>query len=281
MFKEDLIELRKFMATATGGLEQPTLSLEEETRLGNIIVNSPKGSKEFIEARNTLVVRNIKLVPYFVNSMTSRKHLDYTEMLSAGVLGLLSAANNFNPSKGRFGHYAGLWIKQSVQRNYGNYFALVYYPELLLNTLCKIDHREEELDGYYDPTEIAKIIKKEFGLSDKKYIRYKELIDSRYYMSLDETCGDDEDDDNYYNCYTSEESEEQKILMRESVSMLLRQNLKPREYYVIVHTYGLEDQDQMYDKDIAKVLNVSTKTVSHIRARSLKKIKPFFEDLLN
>ena len=282
MLREDLIELRKFLSVAAEGDSSEVLA-KEERELGDIILNYPKNSEEFKRARNRLVVGNIKLVPYFVNMLTSRKKLDYQELLSAGVIGLMNAANNFNPNKGRFSHYAGMWIRQAVQRNCGNYFSLIYYPELLLETLCKIEHREEELYDYNDPSEIARIIKKEFNISDNKYKKYKELIDNRYTVSLDETCGTSEDDDNLYNIFTGKDYDDtaQEIIFKESVSMLLRKNLKPKEHYVIVHTYGLEDQDQMYDKDIAKVLNVSVKTVSNIRARSLKKIKPFFEDLLN
>lgn len=88
------------------------LTAEEEKVLGDLVKRGD------LDARNELVERNMPLVHYF-----ARKHrhseLPYDDIVSYGNLGLIRAANKFDPDRGvRFSSYAAWWIKAFMQRGY-------------------------------------------------------------------------------------------------------------------------------------------------------------------
>lgn len=69
------------------------------------------------KTRNDLVLKNIRLAYYFVNQYRNRG-IPFNELLSAGYMGLFNAAQNYKPEKGPFGVCAGLYIKQSIFKEF-------------------------------------------------------------------------------------------------------------------------------------------------------------------
>ena len=57
------------------------------------------------------------------------------------------------------------------------------------------------------------------------------------------------------------------------------QVLLPREREILIHRYGLYDQDEQTQKEIAKKLHISRSYVSRIEKRALTKIlREFIKD---
>lgn len=52
-----------------------------------------------VDARNTLVIRNMRLVAHIAKKYSYRER-DFDDILSIGTIGLIKAVNTFNPSKG-------------------------------------------------------------------------------------------------------------------------------------------------------------------------------------
>ena len=71
--------------------------------------------REGIKARNRLVTANLRLV-----TSIARKYIGagipLPDLIQEGNLGLLKAAEKFDPSRGRFSTYATEWIRQAIQR---------------------------------------------------------------------------------------------------------------------------------------------------------------------
>jgi len=89
-------------------MEQNGHSPEEARRLCTLI-------GEGIEARNRLVVANLRLVVSIAQRYAGRG-LPFMDLVQEGNLGLLKAAEKFDPSRGRFSTYATRWIEQAIQR---------------------------------------------------------------------------------------------------------------------------------------------------------------------
>jgi hypothetical protein len=67
-----------------------------------------------IEARNELVQANLRFV-VDVSKNYQNRSLSFSDLISVGNLGLLTAAERFDGTKGyKFISYAVLWIKQSI-----------------------------------------------------------------------------------------------------------------------------------------------------------------------
>lgn len=87
------------------------LSKREEALLGR------RAAKGDLEARNTLVERNLSLVPWYINKFVRYKgDLSLEDLEGHGYLGLIEAAKTFRPSRGKFSTHATWRIRQHISR---------------------------------------------------------------------------------------------------------------------------------------------------------------------
>lgn len=90
-----------------------TLCQDEETRLGRLACQGDRG------ARNRLVEGSLRLALHFAGLYTHRATplVDADDLVSAANLGLIRAADKFNPGHGaRFSTYAARWIRCFIER---------------------------------------------------------------------------------------------------------------------------------------------------------------------
>ena len=100
--------LGALLAKIRGSRFQP-LTPEDETALGLRVRAGDRA------ARNELIEHNMRfLVMQARNFMYTGRQLD--QLVSAGVFGLIAAAEKFDPARGRFTTVATWWIRQSIQR---------------------------------------------------------------------------------------------------------------------------------------------------------------------
>ena len=89
------------------------LGLAEEQKLARQALGKGPRAQE---ARNELVMANYGLI-HMVASAYRRGTTRYEDLVQEGELGLLRAAETFDPERGvRFGTYAVYWIRSKVQR---------------------------------------------------------------------------------------------------------------------------------------------------------------------
>lgn len=136
----------------------PLLCVDEEHSLG---LKAQTGDEEAI---NTLVEHNLKLVVSVAKTFgTPQKTLD---MVAEGNLGLIRAAQKYDPTIGRFPTYARWWIEQYI-RNFVNCTSVVRLPhqrDVQLKALYTLKHKYmSQLDR--EPT--ASEIKQHLNISDK------------------------------------------------------------------------------------------------------------------
>ncbi|MGH7725336.1 MAG: sigma-70 family RNA polymerase sigma factor, partial [Candidatus Eiseniibacteriota bacterium] len=88
----------------------PVLPLEEELALARERRAGSEG------ARKRLILSNLRLVVYLARRYRNRG-LSYLDLIEEGNIGLILAADRFDPGRGfRFGTYASWWIRQAMQR---------------------------------------------------------------------------------------------------------------------------------------------------------------------
>jgi RNA polymerase primary sigma factor len=121
-----------------GNHPYPVLPETEVIRLARIIQHNQCPLKRR-RAVNKLVKHNLKLLPQLVSKFAATKAklkanddrmLDY---LQQGVLGLVRAAEKFDPERGyKFSTYAYRWIRQAIGRYHYEAYSLVRVPEHVL-----------------------------------------------------------------------------------------------------------------------------------------------------
>lgn len=88
----------------------PLLSMEEEQELGRRIAE-----ERSLDARNQLVEHNLRLVSWIAQRYRWSK-LQLEDLIQAGNIGLITAAEKYDYRRGRFTTYATWWIRQAITR---------------------------------------------------------------------------------------------------------------------------------------------------------------------
>jgi RNA polymerase primary sigma factor len=91
------------------------------------------------------VEENLPLVIYF-----SKRYRDWglelSDLIQEGTIGLLKAAERFDPQRGvRFSTYAAWWIRQALRRAIADRLRIVRVPEHRLQSLSSLRRAEKEL----------------------------------------------------------------------------------------------------------------------------------------
>lgn len=90
------------------------LSAKEEQRCLEKISNLECTEHERKEARDKIIVHNLRLVAYIVNKKYP-DHADTDDLVSIGTIGLIRAAETFDPAKNnKFSTYASRCIDNAI-----------------------------------------------------------------------------------------------------------------------------------------------------------------------
>lgn len=128
----------------------PLLTDQEELHLGRLVrcwLDDPDAQPNVVRrgkrALNRIVNANLRLVVSVVTKSRRRiRHLpiEPIDLIQAGNLGLIRAAEKFDPSRGyRFSTYAYWWIRQSVSRHIQEHGALIRVPYPLANLAARLE----------------------------------------------------------------------------------------------------------------------------------------------
>jgi RNA polymerase primary sigma factor len=102
-------------------------------------------------ALNRIVTANLRLVVSVVTKSRRRlRHLSVEpiDLIQAGNLGLIRAAEKFDPSRGyRFSTYAYWWIRQAVSRHLQEHGALIRVPYPLANLATRLEALQQASVG--------------------------------------------------------------------------------------------------------------------------------------
>ena len=104
----------------------PLISQEDEIQLAGFIQGSDPVRKA--KAYESLVVSNLRLVVKIAHDFKGMG-LNLPDLISEGNIGLMRAAEKFNPAKGaKFSSYAAWWIKQAILRAIMNQTRTIRIP---------------------------------------------------------------------------------------------------------------------------------------------------------
>lgn len=247
------------------------LSEEEEIELAK---KKDEGDEE---ARNELINHNLRLV---VNIASKYKgnNLSIDDLISAGNLGLIDAANKYDYHKGRFTTYATWWIKARIFEAINEENQKVKLPCKYSDNLSIIKKTITELTSKLsrEPSdeEVFNSLPnvKNLTLDDITAIRN---LNART-ISLDEKIGtdnettrgeiiEDKNNDNPYD-YTA------KQMYSERLEKALA-SLDDREREIIEYRYGLNDGKQLTFKEISEFMKISPERIRQLEQRALRKLK--------
>ncbi len=226
------------------------------------------------EARNKLVSANLRFVIKIACEYRSNE-LALEDMISAGNMGLIAAAERFDETRGfKFITYAVWWIRQAINHALSPDSRMVRLPANRLKLLRNIMQVSQTLGQIHASEPEPAMIAKKLGISEEMV--QDTLVKSKDVCYIDSLLCDDEDQDLLKVIPDeSQESPDSRILEdsdRAQVDQVLR-TLEEREAQVLRMHFGLGDTDPMTLEQIGSRYKLTKERVRQIKEKALSKLR--------
>ncbi len=244
----------------------PLLTRDEETELA---IKAAAGDKD---AKKKIVSANLRFVVN-VAKKYQNQGLELEDLISEGNIGLMTAIERFDVSKGyHFISYAVWWIRQSILKAICEKSRAIRLPLNRANELVQIEkalktvgHNKSEEQ---EIREVGKLLNME-----SEHVR--EMLNlSRNLISLDATIpGDESKKRTIGDCLEDSSSptpEEYAIneSMKEEIDAVLN-TLRPNEAKVLRLRYGLNGEKPMSLKEVGDICKLTKERIRQIEKRAL------------
>lgn len=150
----------------------PNLPAEEVYELGRRIQNDHD-----LDARNSLVKHNLRLVRWVARKYAWSK-LDFEDLVQEGNIGLITAAEKYDPERGLFTTYAMWWIRQAIQRAIQNHSETVRLPVHVQDLGRTIRKASDELKKETGKTPTVEEISVHTGIPSERIERIQLRLNS-------------------------------------------------------------------------------------------------------
>ena len=248
----------------------PMLSHEEQSELAD---KAQKGDKK---AQDKLVNANLRFVVNVAKKYQNHG-LDLADLISEGNLGLLTAVEKFDSSKGyHFISYAVWWIRQSILKAVCEKSRPIRLPLNRANELVQIEHARKTLGHkkteQQEYEEIGKMLNME-----PSHVR--EMINiSRDMVSLDAEINDGENNHakigDFFEDNTYDRPEEKAIdnAMKNDINNIV-DSLKPNEAKIIRMRFGLNGYKPMSLKEVGEICDLTKERIRQIEKNAIIRLQ--------
>jgi RNA polymerase primary sigma factor len=252
--------------------ETPLLMAEEERELAYRIGEGDS------EARDHLVRANLRLVVNIARNYGG-KSLSLLDLIEEGNLGLLRAAEGFDPSRNtRFSTYACHWIKQSMRRARVNTAETIRVPAYVAQLVSRWRWASVRLQEELGRAPTEEEIGASLDLPKRKLDIVKKAI--RVYNAAPQS-GQTDSDRSLGETLRDGNTRTPDAEMVEADDLRQVQNLlgklDEREAMVLRLRFGLDDEEPMTLKEIGERLGLTRERVRQIEKVALGNLREQLE----
>ncbi|HQL04165.1 MAG TPA: RNA polymerase sigma factor RpoD/SigA [Treponemataceae bacterium] len=248
----------------------PLLTREEENELA---VRAAQGDKA---AKDKIVTANLRFVVNVAKKYQNHG-LDLLDLVSEGNIGLLTAIERFDVTKGfHFISYAVWWIRQAILKSICEKSRMIRLPLNRANELVQIEKARKTITGNQSDEEELMEIADMLNM-ETSHVRDMKNI-SRDMVSLDAqlrpgdsesaSIGDFMEDGRYAN------PEEAAIAnnMQEEIDTVL-ETLTEKEAEVIRYRFGLNGKQLMSLKEVGDVFHLTKERIRQIEKKAIRRLQ--------
>jgi RNA polymerase primary sigma factor len=244
------------------------LTAQEETSLAAAIERGDRN------ARARMIEANLRLVVKIARQFHGRG-LGLDDLIGEGNLGLIRAAQDFNPRFGtRFSTYAAYWIKQAIRAALTNTTATIRLPAHMVGLLGRWRRTERDLRREHGREPTFTEIADSLGLTHVQRELVHHALSTRMLVregtreSPGESrciCGGSSDPTRSHEAEWEAEEERQAVRRR-------LERLDARERLVVALRFGLEGDRPLTLQEVGRRLGVTREWVRKIEQRAVRKL---------
>lgn len=245
------------------------ISPEEEKELAD------RASSGDIEARNLLVTSHLKLVlllvPHYQGCGVGTE-----DLIQEGNIGLIRAAEKFDPSKGNsFTTYAIWWIKQALNRAVAEQGRLIRVPVHIVEKMNKQRAARRKLVVLLEREPTDEELAEELKITVEEVEKISEIILDA--TSLDIIISNDESDTSLGDLIEDPNSIDpvekcQYQDFKEIISKVLN-TLTKKESEILLKHFGFQSDEPKSIEKISEELNLSGERVRQLEVKALRKLR--------
>ena len=244
--------------------QRPLLTAAEEIELAKRIEKGDTGAKNrMIESNLRLVVSNAKRYRGL--------GLPFLDLIQEGIIGLIRAVEKFDHRRGfKFSTYATWWIRQAMQRALQQQSRTIRIPVHVGQELSRVRAAERRLSGELgrDATdeEVAKAV--DLSVDELEKLRAAERIP----VSLETRVGSDGDTE--LGALLPQDGptpfDELEVELAETSIRKALERLDARGRQVIELRFGLDGNEPLPLREVAKRMGLSAEGVRKLERRALR-----------
>jgi RNA polymerase sigma factor (sigma-70 family) len=243
-----------------------------------------EGYKEFIlnirssglNAFNRIIESHLRLVFRIAKKrVEQRNSLPFDDLIQEGSMGLLRAAEKYNPTHDtRFMSYAPWWINQAIYRAIDDQSRTIRIPVHMLESINRLSQATKRLTQEFGREPTYTEIAQEMEISSDKV---REIIKvSQSPIPLESSLGEE----GYPILGNSIQDRDSlplddiasKQLLKDQIEDVLH-TLTPREQRILQLRFGLEDGRSRTLEEVGVEFNVTRERIRQIEAKALRKLR--------